>query len=102
MQGDDFCQGCNQKDRCQEAYRQLGGVRGPAILGKVVLAFLLPLVVFIGSLAVFQRVAAKAAVAKDVQTAFGLLLAAAATLVCVLVTRAIDKRISEKRQHRDS
>lgn len=102
MQGDDFCRGCNQKDRCQEAYRQLGSVRGPSILGRVVLAFLLPMLVFIGSLAVFERAAGKAAAAKDVQTALSLLLAAAATLVCVLATRAIDKRISEKRQHRDS
>ena len=80
----------------------MGSVRGPSILGKVVLAFLLPMLVFIGSLAVSQRVAAKAGVAKGVQTALGLLLAAAATLVCVLVTRAIDKRISEKRQHPDA
>ncbi|MHC4062482.1 MAG: SoxR reducing system RseC family protein [Planctomycetota bacterium] len=102
MQGDDFCQGCNQKDSCQEAYRRLGSVRGPSILGKVVLAFLLPMLVFIGSLAVFQKIAAKAAMAEGAQTTLSFLLAAVATFVCVLVTRAIHKRTNEKQQHPDA
>jgi hypothetical protein len=102
MQGDDFCQSCHQKDNCREAYRRLGGARGPSILGKVVLAFLLPMLVFIASLAVFQKILAKAAAAKGVQTTLSFLLAAAATLVCVLVTRAIDKQINRKQEHPDA
>ncbi|MHC4500752.1 MAG: SoxR reducing system RseC family protein [Planctomycetota bacterium] len=102
MQGDDFCQSCHQKDNCQEAYRQLGSVRGPSILGKVVLAFLLPMLVFIVSLAFFEKILAGAAMARQVQTALGLAAALAVTFICVLVARAIDKRISEKRQHRNA
>jgi capsular polysaccharide biosynthesis protein len=40
--------------------------------------------------------------ARHVQTAVGLLAALAVTFICVLVTRAIDKRISEKQQHQDA
>ncbi|MHC4499269.1 MAG: SoxR reducing system RseC family protein [Planctomycetota bacterium] len=102
MQGDDFCQSCHQKDNCQEAYRRLGSVRGPSVVPKVVLAFLVPMVVFIVSLAFFHKILAKAAMARQMQTALGLVAALAVTLICVLVARAIDKRISEKRQHPDA
>jgi hypothetical protein len=102
MQGDDFCQSCNQKDNCQEAYRRLGSARGPSVVPKVVLAFLVPMLVFIVSLALFEKILAKAAMARHVQTAVGLAAALAATFICVLVARAIDKRISEKQRHRDA
>jgi hypothetical protein len=68
----------------------------------VVLAFLLPMLVFIGSLALFEKVLAKAAMGIQVQTAVGLVAALAVTFVCVLATRAIDKRISGKQRHRDA
>lgn len=96
MQDDDFCQSCNQKDNCQEAYRRLGSVHGPSVVPKVVLALLLPMLVFIVSLALFQKILAKAATAGQVQTILGLVAALAVTFICVLVARAIDKRISEK------
>lgn len=35
---------------CIDIYQQLGQTKGPSIVGKVFLAFVLPLLVFIGSL----------------------------------------------------
>jgi hypothetical protein len=102
MQNDDFCQSCHQKDNCQEVYRRLGGLRGPSVVPRVVLALLIPMLVFIVSLAFFEKILAKATTAGPVQTAVGLAAALAVTFICMLVTRAIDKRISEKRQRRDA
>lgn len=51
-----FCEGCDQSNKCQEISRKLGNVKGPSVALKVIVAFLLPLVVFIVSLAVFERV----------------------------------------------
>ena len=50
-----FCGNCNQKHNCGSIYHQLGNIKGPSVVVKVVVAFLLPLVVFIFSLAAFQH-----------------------------------------------
>mgnify|MGYP003801798133 CR=1 FL=1 len=43
------------KDSCKEAYRKLGESKAPNVLTKVILAFLLPLILFILSIAAFER-----------------------------------------------
>jgi len=35
---------------CIDIYQQLGQAKGPSVLGKVILAFVLPLLIFIGCL----------------------------------------------------
>jgi hypothetical protein len=92
MNKQDFCESCNQKHTCQEAYRQLGKARGPSVVPKVVAAFLLPMVVFIASLVVFDHVLAKAINAKELQTALGFLLALSVTFVLILITRGVNGR----------
>jgi len=88
-----ICEDCKQKHDCQEIYKQLGDVEGPSVVVKVIVAFLLPLVVFIVSLAVFQEILAKAISTQRVQTALSLLLALLVTFVCILIVRVIRKRI---------
>ena len=41
MAQEEFCQGCNQRHRCQEVYQRLGSTEGPSVAFKVVVAFLL-------------------------------------------------------------
>jgi hypothetical protein len=86
-----FCQDCIQKHDCRSVYEQLGGAPGPSVALKAVLAFLLPLMVFIVSLAVFERVLAGAINTEQVQTALSFLLALLATFICILITRVINK-----------
>jgi len=89
-----ICEDCNQKHDCQEVYKQLGDVEGPSVVIKVIVAFLLPLVVFIVSLAVFQEIFAKAISSQGLQAAFSFLLALVVTFICILIVRMIRKRIS--------
>ena len=89
------CQGCNQKRDCQRIYEQLGDVEGPSVVIKVIVAFLLPLVVFIVSLAAFQEIFAKAISSQRVQTAFSFLLAVVVTFIFILIIRIVRKRIRE-------
>jgi len=86
-----FCQDCIQKHDCKRIYEQLGGSPGPSVTLKAILAFLLPLMVFIISLAVFERVIAGAISTEQMQTALSFVLALPVTFVCVLITRAISK-----------
>ena len=86
-----FCQDCNQKHDCQEIYQQLGDIKGPSVVVKVIVAFLLPLVVFIVSLAAFERILAGAISTEQVQTALSFLMALLVTFVCILIIRVINR-----------
>ena len=61
---------------------------------KVILAFLLPLIVFIASLAVFERLLAGTINNGRAQIALSLLLALLVVFVCMLITRVINRKLS--------
>ena len=88
-----ICEDCTQKHDCRRIYEQLGDVEGPSVVIKVIVAFLLPLVVFIVSLAVFQEILAKAISSQHLQSALSLLPAFLVTFVCILIVRVVRKRI---------
>ena len=92
-----FCQECNQKRNCKEVYRQLGNTKNPSVVFKVVIAFLVPLVVFIAALVVSEAILAKTINTKELQTALSFLLALFVTFVAVLVIKAINKKLSKNK-----
>jgi uncharacterized membrane protein len=92
MESQSFCQDCIQKHDCQRIYEQLGDSSGESVTLKVILAFLLPLIVFIVSLAVSDRVLTGAIKAERLQMALSFLLALLVTFVCVLITRVLIKQ----------
>lgn len=85
----EFCQRCNQKDDCQKVYRILGNTEGPPVAAKVCLAFLVPLVVFIVSLGVCERLLNGQIENVHVLSAVSLLSALLVTFACILITRVI-------------
>jgi hypothetical protein len=97
----DFCQNCAEQHRCQEVYERLGRAQGPSVVPKVLAAFLLPLVVFIVSLAAFERIIATVVARKGLQTALGAVFALFATFICVVVTRAMSMRSAKNGPGRD-
>jgi hypothetical protein len=76
---DQQCKNCGQKDSCKEVFKELGSLKKPSILLKVVQAFLLPLIFFIIALAAAEKV-----LAEKIASSLGknlLALAAAVTVV---------------------
>ncbi len=71
----------------------MGDSTGESVTLKVILAFLLPLIVFIVSLAVSVRVFSGAIKAEGLQMALSLLLALMVTFVCVLITRVMNEQL---------
>ena len=55
MIDDKFCSGCPQHNDCKSTYEQLGKVEGPSVVLKSVGAFLVPILLFILSLGLFDR-----------------------------------------------
>jgi glucan phosphoethanolaminetransferase (alkaline phosphatase superfamily) len=88
-----FCEGCDQSSKCQEIFRKLGSIKGPSFTLKVIVAFLLPLIVFIVSLAIFERVFARSIGAEGLRTVISLLMATLVTFVFILGIKLIGKRI---------
>lgn len=87
MAEQDFCQNCYQKHDCREIYRQLGETQCPPVTRKIIAAFVLPLVVFIVSLAVFEAVFSKAINTEPLLTALSLISAFLTAAACVTITK---------------
>ena len=90
MTEQDSCRSCTQKHDCQKVYDRVGNTPGPSVTVEVCLAFLLPLVVFIASLAIAQKILA--ATAEPARTVISLALALASTLGCILIVRMIKQK----------
>ena len=93
MESQRSCQDCIQKHDCQRIYKQLGDSPGESVTLKVILAFLLPLIVFIVSLAVSDRVLTGTIKSEGLQMTLSLLLALFVTFVYVLITRVLNKQL---------
>lgn len=92
MSQQELCQQCNQRQDCGKVYEQLGKIEGPSIIKSVVLAFLLPMVVFIASLAVFERIFSGVISGGQARSAFSVALALSLTFVCILVAKALNRQ----------
>ena len=97
MSQQEFCQNCNQKHSCQSLYQQLGRAKTPSVVRKVVVALLLPLIVFIVSLAAFQKFLTGTTDSKQLQSALAFLLALAAAFLFVLITKLISKQFNKNK-----
>ncbi len=82
------CDGCRQADTCKEVYRRLGGLQGPSITREVLIAFLLPLVVFVTALGGFGPLVGYL-VPAPYGTPLALVLAMAVAAAVLLLARAL-------------
>ncbi|MBN2130544.1 MAG: hypothetical protein JW741_13670 [Sedimentisphaerales bacterium] len=87
-----FCEDCSQAHDCKKVYEQLGQSRGSSVALGVVVAFLLPIVVFVVTLGVSGRLLANA-VARKYQTPAAFVSALLVTVSVMLVASLIVKRL---------
>jgi len=92
-----FCKDCNESKNCQKVYQQLGNAEGPSVLAKVIIAFLLPLLVFIGCLAIWGQIFSNTINIKELQTPLSLLAALSVTLGVILIIKVINRQISKSK-----
>lgn len=88
MKTNSNCSGCGQKETCRQAYDKLGKAEGPNVAWKAVVAFLVPIGVFIGVIAGSQQLL-EARLDGAGLTMVSFLLAVCVTLLVVVVIRAI-------------
>ncbi len=89
------CQGCRYGHTCEEFYRRLGHSKAGPVTLKIVLAFLLPLIVFTVSLAVFERIFSRALEAEWLVMILSLLVAVSVTLVFALIVKKMCNKFNK-------
>jgi len=95
MAQSESCEGCSHAHDCKKVYEQLGCAEGPSIAWAVVLAFLAPILVFIGALAGFGWLL-EGAVGARYQMPLAAALALAATTGVMLMARVATRRRPKK------
>ena len=94
MEQEEFCKDCHLKHDCQEVYRRLGNKECPPVLLKTITAFLLPMVVFTVSLAVFEEIFSAGSylhVPKAQQSAICCLIAVLITAAAMIIVKFTNK-----------
>jgi len=91
-----FCERCSQRHDCREIYGKLGNAEGPSLTLTVVVAFLVPILVFIVSLGVLEKVLGWVTEGA-LRTAASLSGAVIVTLAWMLTVRAIGRRLAKRR-----
>ena len=104
MDNQKTCKGCSHEHDCQTIYRKLADLQGTSVVFKVCRAFLLPILIFIISLAAFEHALEKMIIVKMpygsaiwLQTILGFVFALSVTFVVVLVTKVIIKEFCKNR-----
>lgn len=97
IEEEEFCEGCPQAHDCKSAYGMLGNFKGPSVVTRVIVAFLLPILVFIVVLGVSGHMMRVGVRSENLRVAASSLLAGGASIICVLISRAILSWKSKRR-----
>jgi hypothetical protein len=96
MANENLCEKCSEKKSCQDIYKQLGQAKGPSVVLRAIVAFVVPIVFFIASLAACDLVLAKSIEAKELRIALGFLIALVITFAAVRAVRVCFLRLSQR------
>lgn len=94
-----ICGKCSQSDSCKEAYQRIADNKGPSVLGKVLIAFAIPLLSFVVAVAVFQQLTDRLMPSRWGATVLSFVLAVGTTVLVVAVTRVVNRRFGKNRQN---
>ena len=83
------CDLCSHKHSCSDVYEHLGKTKGSGVTFRVFIAFVVPIVVFIVSLTVFQKLSTSFTTSEKLGTAISFLLSLTMTILIMLVIKLI-------------
>jgi hypothetical protein len=88
-QPNEMCSGCGQRSSCGSVYQKLGTARGPSVLGKSLIAFVLPIVLFLLALAASDRLLRGRIEESDLRMLAGILPSLVVSIAGVWAARKI-------------
>lgn len=95
MENNKNCSQCGHKDGCRLIYEKLGKTKGPSVAWKVIAAFLVPIAVFIGTLAATQHFLQNR-FGEKILTLISFFLAVCLTLAVVFIIRAMNGSVKKE------
>jgi hypothetical protein len=96
MTDHEICGKCRQRNGCKQAYQRMADYKGPSVLGKVLIAFAVPLLSFILAVAVFQELTAGLA-SRTAATILSFALSAGTTALIITIIQVINRRFGVDR-----
>jgi ABC-type transport system involved in cytochrome c biogenesis permease component len=93
-----ICSKCSQTDSCKELYQQMADNKGSSVLGKVLIAFAVPLLSFVLAVAIFHVLMA-GLTSKTLATALSFTLAVGTMVLVAVVTQAVNRQLEGNRQN---
>ena len=97
MSEKEFCSDCSQNHDCKTIYEHMGKTRGPSVVWRVFWVFLFPIVVFIVSLCVFERLLAESVAGETLRAMLSFLLSLGLSFVCVTILSLVFKRTVQEK-----
>lgn len=97
MRQSESCKGCSQAPECEKIYERPGKAEGPSVAWMVLVAFLLPIGIFLGVLAVSER-ALDGTVAPSYETPIAFITALLTTAGLMLIVSRVVKRLHRNRK----
>ncbi|MBN1507717.1 MAG: hypothetical protein JW955_12775 [Sedimentisphaerales bacterium] len=91
MEQPDACKGCSEARTCATVYEQVGKTGGPSVAFKALIAFLLPIATFAGTLAACGAFL-RGVVTPRYETPLAFLVALAVTTALMLFVHAVTRR----------
>jgi hypothetical protein len=94
MNQENFCKDCHQKNDCREVCNRLNDSECPHFVWRSIAAFLLPIVFFIISLAVFEKAFSSSDflhISQKLQVFLGFAAALLSTIICMLIVKLLSK-----------
>jgi len=91
MTDHEICGKCSQRNGCKQVYQQIADNKGPSVLGRVLIAFAVPLLSFVLAVAVFSELIAKIMPSSRSATALIFFMAIGTTVFTVSVIRVVNR-----------
>jgi hypothetical protein len=91
---DKHCDGCEQKDHCQEVYEKLGHSEGPNVASKAVAAFIVPVAAFVAAVLIAQPFLKNKIESAKLMVLIELAVGLAAATAAVFIVRRLTRKNS--------
>ncbi len=92
MTDKEYCSDCAGAHDCKTIYEQMGKAEGPSVAKKVIVAFLLPIIVFAVCLVVLDKKLVAVTSSEHLRILLGVLFAGLVSFVYVLVAGRMSSR----------
>jgi hypothetical protein len=96
----DYHRICGRRWGCMDIYKQIGYSKGPSVFLKVIVAFLIPVLIFIVSVILAQKILTYWVNSPSLKMLLAFLISVLLTLVYILVVKLVTSQPVDSQQNK--